>query len=56
MLAGVGSRFDFHMAKTLCDLRYFRLPAVSLVVDHSHAKGPAKFLILSSTSLILRGL
>lgn len=22
MMQGVGSRFDFHMHKTLCDLRY----------------------------------
>jgi len=25
MLANVGSRFDFHMAKTLCDLRSTRV-------------------------------
>ena len=24
MLQGVGARFDFHMCKTLCDLRFVR--------------------------------
>ena len=28
MLQGVGARFDFHMCKTLCDLRYVECPAV----------------------------
>lgn len=33
MMQGVGSRFDFHMHKTLCDLRYALLP---LVVPFNH--------------------
>lgn len=26
MLQGVGARFDFHMCKTLCDLRFVKGP------------------------------
>lgn len=34
MMQGVGSRFDFHMHKTLCDLRYViaRSRSISLII------------------------
>jgi hypothetical protein len=46
MLQGVGSRFDFHMNKTLCDLRYISvdidgLSSLTLYQEHG------RFLTLS---------
>ena len=49
MLQGIGSRFDFHVCKTLCDLRY-----VNRSVDTSmltvHLVEPLRYLISSSTT------
>jgi hypothetical protein len=46
MLQGVGSRFDFHMNKTLCDLRFVGATLDDQVLL-SRSPGPEKF----STSL-----
>jgi len=49
MLQGVGSRFDFHINKTLCDLRY--APAthfISLALNESTPLERKKYLTLSS--------
>lgn len=54
MLQGVGSRFDFHINKTLCDLRYAAearfILAASIEFVPLERK---KYLILSSIFLIL---
>jgi hypothetical protein len=47
MLQGVGSRFDFHINKTLCDLRFVFLNVfLFLLVDS--ILGQRRFSILSS--------
>ena len=41
MLQGVGSRFDFHMNKTLCDLRYLAIDIdgfLSLTLLQEHGR------------------
>ena len=51
MLQGVGSRFDFHINKTLCDLRYVSLSLK--VKSHSDISvEQRRSSTLSSTSLI----
>ena len=45
MMQGVGSRFDFHMHKTLCDLRYGRILIVLRGSSEVLASAPEKFLI-----------
>ncbi|KDQ25445.1 hypothetical protein PLEOSDRAFT_1113443 [Pleurotus ostreatus PC15] len=42
MLAGVGSRFDFHMAKTLCDLRTREI--FDIIIDFPDSEGALKDL------------
>ena len=53
MMQGVGSRFDFHMHKTLCDLRYGRILIVLRSSPEVLASALEKYLISSLIFQIL---
>ena len=53
MLQGPGQRFDFHMSKTLCDLRSEPLKLGELSDTDIHETGLGRSLTLSSIIQIL---
>ena len=53
MLQGVGSRFDFHINKTLCDLRYVSFFICAITIRTQYTIGQERYLISSSTFQIL---
>ena len=53
MLQGVGSRFDFHINKTLCDLRYVSFFICANTISTQYTTGQERYLISSSTFQIL---
>ena len=49
MLQGVGSRFDFHINKTLCDLRCVSFFICANIISTQYTTGQERYLISSST-------